>query len=190
MSDAPAPLTSLCVFCGASSGTDPVFTRAAGEVGALLARKGTTLVYGGGHTGLMGALADGALAAGGRVIGVIPARLVERELAHRGLSEQHVVSSMHERKALMASLAEGFLALPGGLGTFDELFEIWTWAQLGFHALPIGLLNTRDFFTPLLRMTEHAAALGFVRPENLELVSVDDEPERLLARLAARRASR
>jgi uncharacterized protein (TIGR00730 family) len=155
----------------------------------LLAAGPTTLVYGGGHTGLMGALADAALAAGGRVIGVIPAGLAERELAHERLTEQHVVSSMHERKALMARLARAFVALPGGLGTLDELFEIWTWAQLGFHGKPIGLLNVAGFFQPLLDLTREIVRAGFARPESLELVLVDDDAERLLARLAAKAAS-
>lgn len=179
-------LESLCVFCGSSSGHEPKYVAAARAVGALLAAQGTTLVYGGGHTGLMGALADAALASGGRVIGVIPSGLAERELAHTRLTEQHVVSSMHERKALMARLARGFLALPGGLGTLDELFEIWTWAQLGFHHEPIGLLNVGGFFDPLLVLTREIARAGFARPENLELVLVDDDAERLLARLAAK----
>ena len=146
-------LQSLCVFCGSSKGHDPAFVRAAEALGRLLAGRGITLVYGGGHTGLMGALADAALAAGGRVIGVIPAGLAERELLHSRLSEQHVVTGMHERKALMASLASAFVALPGGLGTLDELFEIWTWEQLGLHEKPIGLLDVNGFFRPLLELT-------------------------------------
>ncbi len=183
-----AALESLCVFCGSQSGKDPRFADAARHVGALLAAQRTTLVYGGGHTGLMGALADAALAGGGRVIGVIPSGLAERELAHTRLSEQHVVSSMHERKALMARHARAFLALPGGLGTLDELFEIWTWAQLGFHRKPIGLLDVGGFFRPLLELTREIVNAGFARRENVELVLVDDDAERLLARLAARAA--
>jgi uncharacterized protein (TIGR00730 family) len=179
-------LESVCVFCGSNRGNDAAFARAAEGLGRLLAREGTTLVYGGGHTGLMGALADAALSAGGRVIGVIPAGLAERELAHTRLSEQHVVTGMHERKALMASLASAFVALPGGLGTLDELFEIWTWAQLGFHEKPIGLLDVNGFFRPLLELTAEIVKFGFARRENLELVLVDDDAERLLARLAAR----
>ena len=179
-------LESLCVFCGSSSGNDKSFVAAAENLGRMLARSGTTLVYGGGHTGLMGALADAALAAHGRVIGVIPAGLAERELAHTRLSEQHVVTGMHERKALMASLASAFVALPGGLGTLDELFEIWTWAQLGFHKKPIGLLDVNGFFRPLLEMTGEIVKFGFARREALDLVLVDDDAERLLARLAER----
>jgi uncharacterized protein (TIGR00730 family) len=183
---AGAPLASACVFCGSNSGSDPAFERAAETLGRLLAAQGTTLVYGGGHTGLMGALADAALAAGGRVIGVIPEGLAARELAHTRLSEQHVVKGMHERKALMASLASAFVALPGGLGTLDELFEIWTWAQLGFHTRPIGLLDVNGFFRPLLELTDEIVRFGFTRRENLDLVLVDDDAERLLARLAER----
>jgi len=185
---APSPLRleSLCVFCGSQSGHDPQFAEAARRVGALLAAQGTTLVYGGGHTGLMGALADAVLSGSGRVIGVIPADLAERELAHTRLSEQHVVQSMHERKALMARRARAFMALPGGLGTLDELFEIWTWAQLGFHDKPIGLLDAGGFFRPLLELTRQIVEAGFARRENLELVLVDDDAERLLARLAAK----
>ena len=181
-----AELASLCVFCGSHRGHDAAFVAAAENLGRTLAGRGTTLVYGGGHTGLMGALADAALAHGGRVIGVIPAGLAERELAHDRLSEQHVVSSMHERKALMAKLANGFVALPGGLGTLDELFEIWTWAQLGFHRKPIGLYDVNGFFRPLLELTNEIVRSGFARREALELVVVDDDAERLLARLTER----
>ncbi len=185
MTHIAASLTSLCVFCGSNPGHDPRFAQAARALGVLLAQRGTTLVYGGGHTGLMGALADGALASEGRVIGVIPEGLAERELAHRGLTEQYVVTTMHERKALMASLSDAFLAMPGGLGTLDELFEIWTWAQLGFHKKPIGLLDVDGFFRPLIELVKKLTTAGFARDEHLELVLVDHEPERLLDRLAA-----
>jgi uncharacterized protein (TIGR00730 family) len=178
-------LTSLCVFCGSNPGHEPRFAEVAALLGRTLARRQTTVVYGGGHTGLMGALADGALAEGGTVIGVIPEGLAERELAHQGLSEQHIVTTMHERKALMATLSDAFLAMPGGLGTLDELFEIWTWAQLGIHKKPIGLLDVDGFFRPLLELTQKLASAGFVRPEHLELVLVDHDFERLLDRLAA-----
>jgi uncharacterized protein (TIGR00730 family) len=184
--DSALRLAGVCVFCGSSSGISPAFSAAAGSFGRLLAEQGSTLIYGGGHTGLMGALADAALAAGGRVVGVIPSGLAERELAHAKLSEQHVVSSMHERKALMARLADGFVALPGGLGTLDETLEIWTWAQLGFHAKPIGLLNVGGFFAPLLTLVEEMVEAGFVRAENRELVCVEEDPARLLAELARR----
>jgi uncharacterized protein (TIGR00730 family) len=185
---APPPLGALCVFCGSSTGNDPLFAAAARSFGTALARRGTTLVYGGGHVGLMGVVADAVLAANGRVIGVIPEKLAERELAHTTLSELIVLGTMHERKAKMASLADAFVALPGGLGTLDELFEIWTWAQLGFHDKPIGLLNVGEFFSPLLALTEHMARSGFVRPQHLELVLPDDDGERLLGRLEAQAA--
>jgi len=187
---ATPPLGAVCVFCGSSTGEDPAFAAAARAFGRTLARRGTTLVYGGGHVGLMGVLADAALAAGGQVVGVIPARLAERELAHSRLTRLILEASMHERKAKMASLADAFVALPGGLGTLDELFEIWTWAQLGFHDKPIGLLDTAGFFTPLLALTAHMARAGFVREANLELVLSDDDGERLLSRLEARAVSR
>lgn len=183
---APRALGTLCVFCGSSTGGDPAFAAAARALGATLARRGTTLVYGGGHVGLMGVIADAVLAGGGRVVGVIPEKLAERELAHTRLTELIVLSTMHERKAKMASLADAFVAMPGGLGTLDELFEIWTWAQLGFHDKPIGLLNVRGFFTPLLELTAQMVREGFVGPQNLELVLSDDDGERLLTRLEAR----
>jgi len=187
MSDAAAtPLGAVCVFCGSSTGDDPAFAAAARAFGRTLARRGTALVFGGGHVGLMGVLADAALAAGGQVVGVIPERLAERELAHSRLTRLIVQPSMHERKAKMASLADAFVAMPGGLGTLDELFEIWTWAQLGFHDKPIGLLNTAGFFAPLLELTAHMVRTGFVREPNLDLVLTDDDGERLLSRLEAR----
>jgi uncharacterized protein (TIGR00730 family) len=145
-------------------------------------------VYGGGNVGLMGILADAALGAGARVVGVIPEALVARELAHAGLSELRVVGSMHERKALMAELADAFIALPGGLGTLDELFEVWTWAQLGLHARPIGLLDVEGFFQPLVAHLDRAVAEGFVRPQHRAMVVIEGEPERLLDRFAAYRA--
>jgi uncharacterized protein (TIGR00730 family) len=182
----PPPLGRVCVFCGSSTGDDPSFSAAARAFGRTLARRGTALVYGGGHVGLMGVLADAVLAAGGEVIGVIPEKLAERELAHTLLTELIVLPSMHERKAKMASLADAFVALPGGLGTLDELFEIWTWAQLGFHQKPIGLLNVSGFFSPLLALTEHLARSGFVRSRQLDLVSTDEDGERLVSRLEAR----
>jgi uncharacterized protein (TIGR00730 family) len=186
----PAPFGRVCVFCGSASGVDPVFAAAARSFGRLLAARGTALVYGGGHVGLMGVLADAVLVAGGNVIGVIPERLAARELAHHGLTELHVVPSMHERKAKMASLADAFVALPGGLGTLDELFEIWTWAQLGFHAKPIGLLDVAGFFAPLLELTRHMVDQGFVRAPQLELALTDRDGAALLSRLEARASGR
>ena len=154
----------LCVFCGSSPGRHAAFAEAAAAVGCELARRNIGLVYGGGNVGLMGVLADAALDAGGQVFGVIPEALMAREVGHRGLTQLHVVSSMHERKARMAELAAGFLALPGGFGTFEEFFEVVTWAQLGFHAKPCALLNVAGFYDPLLGLLDHAVAEGFVQP--------------------------
>jgi hypothetical protein len=159
-------LHSLCVFCGSSPEVDDVFFTAAREVGRLLASQGRRLVYGGGRIGLMGALADAAAAAGGEVIGVIPRSLLEKEVGHQGLSRLHVVASMHERKAMMAELSDGFIALPGGIGTLEEFFEIWTWAQLGLHHKPFGLLNVAGFFDPLLTFLDELADRRFLRPEH------------------------
>jgi uncharacterized protein (TIGR00730 family) len=171
---------SVCVFCGSSTGFRPGFAASARQVGAALAARGLDLVYGAGHVGLMGILADSALAAGGRVIGVIPQAMVDRELAHNGLSELHVVRTMHERKALMADRAGAFLALPGGFGTVDELFEILTWAQLGLHSRPVGLLNVAGFFDPLLVWIDRTVEEGFLRAQHRQLLIVGDHPEALV----------
>jgi uncharacterized protein (TIGR00730 family) len=181
-------LRRVCVFCGSSAGSDPAYRQAAVAMGRALARRGLGLVYGGGHVGLMGALADAVLAAGGEAIGVIPRGLERRELGHRGLTELRVVGSMHERKAAMADLADGFAALPGGLGTLEETAEILTWAQLGIHGKPVGLLDARGYWGPLVAFLDHAVAEGFVRPDDRALVLVEREPEALLDRLAAWRA--
>ncbi len=170
----------LCVFCGSSSGTDPRYADEARVLGRLLARRGWGLVFGGGHIGLMGVLADAVLQAGGEVVGVIPQALVDRELAHPGLTDLHIVGGMHERKALMADLSQAFVALPGGYGTADEFFEMLTWAQLKMHMKPIGLLNTADFFDPLLAWIDRAVADGFVKPIYRRLIKVENEVERLL----------
>ena len=155
---------SICVFCGSAPGARPSYSRAAQDLGRELAQAGITLVYGGGRLGLMGIVADAVLANGGRVIGVIPRMLIERELAHPGLTRQHVVATMHERKTLMAELSDGFVGLPGGMGTFDELVEIVTWAQLGLHAKPVVLANIEDYFRPLYAMLDFAVQEGFVTP--------------------------
>ena len=173
----------VCVFCGASSGRAPAYADAARAFGAALAGRGLGLVYGGGRVGLMGALADAALAAGGEVVGVIPQELVDRELAHGGLTELHVVGSLHERKALMAELADGFVALPGGFGTLDELLEQLTWSQLGLHAKPIGLLDVEGYWRPLIALARHATEEGFVRESDLGAIAIADDPEALLDRL-------
>jgi len=179
-------LSSLAVFCGSSSGNDPRHAEGARDFGRLLAEHGIAIVYGGGRVGLMGALADAALAAGGRVVGVIPEALVARELAHPGLSELRVVASMHERKATMAELADAFVALPGGIGTLEELFEVWTWGQLGLHRKACGLLDLHGYYTSLLRFLAEAHAAGFVPAEAAQLLVVDRDPVRLLDGLATR----
>src|SRR5262245_16752506 len=170
----------LCVFCGSKAGNRSVYAEAARALGHALAARGLGLVYGGGHIGLMGILADAVLHAGGEVSGVIPEALVAEELAHPQLTALHVVGTMHQRKALMADLADGFAALPGGFGTADELFEILTWAQLGLHAKPVALLNTAGFFDPWLAWLDRAVADGFLRPAHRRLLRVADEPEQLL----------
>ena len=174
----------MCVFCGSSLGVRPAYEHAARALGAEIAGRGLRVVYGGAAVGLMGVLADAALGAGGQVVGVIPQPLVDREVAHTGLTELRVTDSMHERKALMAELADAFVALPGGFGTLDEFAEILTWTQLGFQRKPCGLLNVAGFFDPLLTFFDHAAAEGFVRPGHRRLVTVDTDPARLFDTLA------
>jgi uncharacterized protein (TIGR00730 family) len=176
-------MRSVCVYCGSAKGALPEYAEAARAMGELLARRGLQLVYGGGGTGMMGAIADAVLAAGGRAIGVIPDLLMDRESAHRGLTEMRVVRTMHERKALMAELSDAFIALPGGLGTLEELFETVTWNQLGYHDKPIGLLDVAGYFDPMLRFLEHAQVQQFVRPGQLDVLLVDTDAERLLDRL-------
>ncbi len=175
----------ICVFCGSNPGTNPAYVEAAMTVGTLLADRGIGLVYGGGHVGMMGTIADAVLARGGEVIGVIPVALAEKEVEHKGLTELHVVKSMHERKALMADLADGFIALPGGFGTFEEYCEIITWAQLGFHHKPCGLLNVAGYYNHLLAMIDHGVDQKFIRPVHRQLVIDDTDAERLLERMAA-----
>ncbi len=177
-------LRSLCVYCGARPGRDPAFLESARAFGALLARRDVTVVFGGSHIGLMGALADGALAEGGRVVGVIPRALVDRELAHRGLTELVVVDSMHERKAAMERRSDAFVALPGGSGTLDELFEIWTWRQLGIHHKPVALLDLGGYWQPLLACLDHLVAEGFSGRAEREMLLVESDPVALLDRLA------
>ncbi len=175
----------VCVFCGSAEGARPVYAEAARDLGAELVRRGLGLVYGGGSVGLMGALADAVLAAGGEVVGVIPGPLATRELAHPGLSELRVVPTMHERKATMARLSDAFVALPGGLGTFEETLEVLTWAQLGIHAKPVGALDVEGYWDGLRRMLAHAVEEGFVRPEYAALLLWGRTPVELLDRLAA-----
>jgi uncharacterized protein (TIGR00730 family) len=180
-------MKSLCVFCGSSVGARPIFADAARSLGHELAARSTRLVYGGGNVGLMGVVADAVMQAGGCAIGVIPEALVGRELAHRGLTELRVVRSMHERKALMADLADGFVAMPGGFGTLDELCEIVTWAQLGLHRKACGLLNVDGFFDCFLAQTERAVRDKFIRPEHSALLQVDTSPGALLDRMESYR---
>lgn len=178
-SSAP-PVRRICVYCAASNGARPEYVQAACELGASLARENITLLYGGARIGLMGAMADAALDAGGEVIGVMPHGLVEREVAHRGLSEFHVVDTLHERKAKLAELADAFIAMPGGLGTLEELFETWTWAQLGVHRKPIGLLDTLSFWQPLTSMMSHLSGEGFLRGNPMQWVLRDADVQTLL----------
>lgn len=176
-------LGSVAVFCGSSSGSDPAYAEAARLVGRTLAGRGLTLVYGGGRVGLMGEVADAALAAGGEVVGVIPSGLFAQEVAHTGLTTLHEVTSMHERKQVMADLSDAFLVLPGGAGTLDEVAEQWTWAQIGIHDKPSGFLDVAGFWQPLLVLRDHMVEAGFVRPEAAGIVTVDDDLDRLLERL-------
>lgn len=176
-------MESLCVFCGSASGSRPAYAQVATELGQLMAERKIQLVYGGGKVGMMGALADAVLAAGGEVIGVIPGALVERELAHHGVTDLIIVDSMHQRKAKMSDLSDGFLALPGGYGTLEELFEVITWAQLGFHHKPCGLLNIDGFFDPLLTMLDQAADQQFMSPENRSLLLTANDPADALQQL-------
>jgi uncharacterized protein (TIGR00730 family) len=178
-------MNRICVFCGSSSGTDPAYAAAAVKLGKALARREIELVYGGGTVGLMGILANAALDAGGRVIGVIPKALQLRELAHPKLSSLYVTGTMHERKGKMAELAQGFIALPGGLGTLEEFAEIVTWAQLGIHARPCGLLDVKGYYRPLVQFLDQAVKEGFVSPLHRGLIMVESDPDALLDRFAA-----
>ncbi len=174
---------NVCVFCGSSTGTDTVYADTAREIGILLAESGHSLVYGGGNIGLMGILADSVLSHGGKVIGVIPDFLMNREVGHKGLSEMIIVQSMHERKKRMADLADVFIALPGGWGTLDELAEILTWRQLGLIDQPVGLLNVESFFTPLVEQMNVMSGKGFLNASNLQFLIVENSPAKLLTTL-------
>lgn len=175
----------VCIFCASAHGARPAYRESAERMGAALAGRGLELVYGGGRVGLMGVVADGALNAGGKVLGVIPKSLADKELAHRGLTELYVVDSMHERKAMMAGLSDAFIALPGGLGTLEEFAEILTWAQLGIHRKPFGLLNVEGFYDPLLAFFDHARAEGFVRADHRGMIQTSDQVETLLDLVAS-----
>lgn len=176
-------MQSVCVFCGSSPGIDPAYAQAARSLGRTLAEANVRLVFGGGHVGLMGVISNAALEAGGEAIGIIPKSLVERELAHPGLTDLRIVGSMHERKAMMSDLSEGFITLPGGTGTLEEFFEVLTWAQLGEHEKPCGLLNVAGYYDPLLAVFDQMVDEGFLSASNRALVLVESEPDKLLRRL-------
>ncbi len=176
-------LKHLCVFCGSSSGTRPQYAQAARRLGRVFLSEGIGLVYGGASVGVMGQIADTVLAGGGKVIGVIPRGLAHKEVAHAGLTDLRIVDSMHERKALMAELVDGFIALPGGLGTFEEFFEVLTWCQLGIHRKPCALLNTEGYYDKLVGLIDHAIDEGFVRSEHRSMVVVDHDPQTLIEKM-------
>ncbi len=176
---------SVCVYCGSRPGELPAYADAARAVGAEIARRGWQLVYGGGRAGLMGVVAEAALAAGAPVIGVIPSSLMDRELGHVGLTELHVVETMHQRKTMMAERSDAFIALPGGIGTFEELFEVWTWRQLGYHDKPVGLLNVAGYYDALLGFLRHGEAQGFMTGAQSALLQVDSDPLALIERIGA-----
>lgn len=177
------PLRSICLFCGSSPGVDPAFKFAAAALGTTLAHNNIRLIYGGGHVGLMGVAADACLAAGGEVVGVIPRKLMEKEVGHAGLTQMHVVETMHERKALMTELCDGFIALPGGYGTLDELFEALTWQQLAYHLLPVGVLNVSGFFDHLVQFLDHARNQRLLRDAHRDSLIVDTDLTALIARM-------
>jgi hypothetical protein len=177
------PAFSVCVYCGSRPGNTPEFAAMARQVGTWIGRHDGQLVYGGGHNGLMGIIADATLAAGGRVIGVIPKALVEKEWAHTGCTELHIVETMHDRKRIMAEHADAFLALPGGIGTLEEFFEVWTWRQLGYHDKPVGLLNMNGFFDSLLVFLNSAVQAGFMNDWQMELIRTGTDAEPLLQTL-------
>ena len=178
-------MKAICVYCGANAGVNPVYAEAARALGRALVENNLSLVYGGGKVGLMGVIADEVLRLGGEVTGVIPTALVEREVGHNGLTRQFIVKDMHERKAMMAELADGFIAMPGGMGTLEELFEMLTWSQLGIHAKPIGLLNVDGFYDGLTGFIAHASEQGFVRPQHAALMMSAPEAQALLQLLKA-----
>ncbi len=177
---------SVCVYCGSRQGSDPAYAQAAREVGAAIGRRGWELVYGGGKVGLMGVVADAVLEHGGRVVGVIPRILMEREVGHRGLHELHVVETMHQRKQMMAERAGAFLALPGGIGTMEELFEVWTWRQIGYHDQPVGLLNVSGYYDALLSFLQRSVDSGFLAAAQMQALDVDHRPQALLDTLSRR----
>ncbi|QGH32889.1 TIGR00730 family Rossman fold protein [Gracilibacillus salitolerans] len=173
----------LAVYCGSSTGTDAIYVKEAKKLGQLLVRNGIDLVYGGSNVGCMGAVADGVLENGGNVIGVLPEKLKNVEIAHERLTELHVVQTMHERKAMMADYADGFIALPGGTGTLEEWFEVFTWAQIGYHKKPCALLNINNYYDPIMTLFDHMIEQGFVKPEYKELILIENDAKKLIDRL-------
>ncbi|MBB3258742.1 hypothetical protein F4827_003611 [Paraburkholderia bannensis] len=176
-------MKAVCVYCGSSSGAKPVYNEAAQAFGRALVQADLGLVYGGGKVGLMGVIADTVMAEGGRAIGVIPELLLDKEVGHNGLTELHVVPDMHHRKKMMADLSDGFVALPGGAGTLEELFEVFTWAQLGYHHKPVGILNIDGFYDPLITLFEHTVSEGFMRQAYLDMLQIDSDPAALIGKL-------
>ncbi|MBN3802927.1 TIGR00730 family Rossman fold protein [Paraburkholderia sp. Ac-20336] len=176
-------MKSVCVYCGSSMGVKPLYEQAARAFGHALVQSGLTLVYGGGKVGLMGVIADTVMAEGGRAIGVIPELLVDKEVGHNGLTELHVVPDMHHRKKMMAELSDAFVAMPGGAGTLEELFEVFTWAQLGYHGKPVALLNTGHFYDPLIQLLRHTVDEGFMRRTYLDMLQIDADPAALIGKL-------
>lgn len=176
---------SVCVYCGSRPGTRPGYPALARRLGAAIGARGWQLVYGGGRAGLMGEVAEATLAAGGRVVGVIPQSLMKLEVGHAGLTELHVVQTMHQRKQTMAERSHAFVAMPGGIGTFEELFEVWTWRHLGYHDRPLGLLDAEGYWTPMVQFLRHSVAEGFMGADQMAMLHVDDEVDRLLDTLAA-----
>jgi uncharacterized protein (TIGR00730 family) len=176
-------MKAVCVYCGSSFGANPIYTEAAQAFGRALVASNLGLVYGGGKVGLMGVIADTVMAGGGRAIGVIPELLVDKEVGHAGLTELHVVPDMHHRKKMMADLSDAFVALPGGAGTLEELFEVYTWAQLGYHRKPVGILNIGGFYDPLMALLDHTVREGFMREAYLEMLQTDSDPVALIAKL-------
>ena len=182
------PKNAICIYCGSSPGDNPAYLDAARSIGTLIAQRGLTLVYGGGHVGLMGVAADAALAAGGEVIGVIPKDILEKEVGHGGVTELFTVSSMHERKMKMASLSDSFIALPGGIGTLEEIIEVFTWSQLGFHSKACAVLNVEGFYDPLFELLDHMVAHRFLRREHREQLLCAETPEAVLSTVLAHKA--
>ncbi|WP_395068382.1 TIGR00730 family Rossman fold protein [Paraburkholderia silvatlantica] len=176
-------MKAVCVYCGSSPGANPVYTEAAQAFGRALVASNLALVYGGGKVGLMGVIADTVMAGGGRAIGVIPELLVDKEVGHAGLTELHVVPDMHHRKKMMADLSDAFVAMPGGAGTLEELFEVYTWAQLGYHHKPVGVLNISGFYDPLMALLDHTVREGFMRQTYLDMLQTDGDPVALIAKL-------